>query len=396
MIIPIGHFRATYLNQSETFIWQYLRHCTRTRPIVLCETVANLDQFPLPNGEAKIISAKRGSARWIVDQFYRRVVHRPRPIVRRVIRDERIQLLHAHFGWSGAQMLDAALQAKVPLMTSFYGTDASKEAVIGRNKAGYGRLFDHGAAFLAEGPALRMKLIDLGCPSERVVIQRIVIGVQQYPFRRMLFVGRLIEKKGLQYALEALALVKCELRFQLRIVGDGPLKRELQELAKRLDLEQRITWLGQLDHPTVIRELDACDILLHPSVTARDGDSEGGAPTMILEAQACGVPVLSTLHADIPYITVPGRSALLSPERDVASLAESLTRLAACPELAQTMGAAGRDHVERYHNAAREIVGLEDLYLRMIKETRRPSTRARTCDVAVAGKDPVVVGEAAC
>jgi len=85
--------------------------------------------------------------------------------------------------------------------------------------------------------------------------------------------------------------------------------------------------LGFQSHETCIAEMDAADIFIHPSVTAANGDSEGGAPTTILEAQACGLPVLSTTHADIPNVVVPGGSALLTPERDVDALSVNLLTL---------------------------------------------------------------------
>jgi colanic acid/amylovoran biosynthesis glycosyltransferase len=107
------------------------------------------------------------------------------------------------------------------------------------------------------------------------------------------------------------------------------------------------------------------DIFLHPSVVDADGRSEGGAPTSILEAQALGMPVVSTLHCDIPYVTRPGESALLVPERDSGALADALRTLLDDPGGWGEMGRAGRAHIEAHHDIVREAPRLEERYLRL-------------------------------
>jgi len=115
-----------------------------------------------------------------------------------------------------------------------------------------------------------------------------------------------------------------------------------------------------------VREMQQGDLFVHPSVVAADGASEGGAPTTILEAQALGMPVLSTYHCDIPNVTVPGQSALLVPERDSKALAQALRSLLDHPENWEGMGRAGREHIERFHNIDKEVPALESRYLRLL------------------------------
>jgi colanic acid/amylovoran biosynthesis glycosyltransferase len=118
----------------------------------------------------------------------------------------------------------------------------------------------------------------------------------------------------------------------------------------------------------MIQEMQDADLFLQPSVTAADGDSEGGAPTTLLEAQACGLPVLATQHADIPYVVSEGESALLAPERDVDALFKNLLVLLDEPERWAAMGSAGRVRVEHLHDALVEVPRLEQLYLELAKE----------------------------
>ena len=122
-------------------------------------------------------------------------------------------------------------------------------------------------------------------------------------------------------------------------------------------------------HRKVIEELQTYDILIQPSVTAENGDSEGGAPTIILEGQACGVPVISTNHADIPYITCPNESALLSPEQDVDGLAHNIRQLFDNSEAWSRMGKKGREHVEKYHDVRKEVAALEAIYTELLSGT---------------------------
>ena len=125
--------------------------------------------------------------------------------------------------------------------------------------------------------------------------------------------------------------------------------------------------LGFLNRREYVREMERADIFLHPSVTALDGSSEGGAPTTILEAQAFGLPVVSTYHCDIPYVTVPDQSALLVPERQSGDLARALGWLLDHAERWADMGRAGRTHMERYHDADREAPALEARYLALLE-----------------------------
>ena len=123
-----------------------------------------------------------------------------------------------------------------------------------------------------------------------------------------------------------------------------------------------IRWLGYQPHDVFMREAAAAQVFLAPSVTAADGDTEGGAPVSLLEVQATGLPVVATTHADIPEVTRPGESAFLVPERDVDALAERLAFLLDHPELWPAMGQAGREHVQRSFDALAQGRKLEALY----------------------------------
>jgi len=179
----------------------------------------------------------------------------------------------------------------------------------------------------------------------------------------MIFCGRFVEKKGLNYALEAIELVKNRFdNFEFRIIGDGPLKPNIEYFIKGHRLDDKVKMLGFLKFKNYLDEMQKADIYIQPSITASDGDIEGGAPTTILEAQAMGMPIISTFHADIPNIVLPGKSALLSKEKDPHHLAQNITLLLENQPLWEIMGQKGRKFVANYHDIKKEVINLEDKY----------------------------------
>ena len=382
-MIKVAHVMPTYLPLSETFIWQYLHSFENIYPVVIAESLQNLDQFSLPSGKLCPIYGPRLKTLQLIVKWYRRYSYQPVGymsgfIAKRIMLGENVRMIHAHFGTIGCNCLPVSLSLKIPLITNFYGFDLSVKELIDRKRRAYKRLFKEGACFLVEGPSMRDKLIALGCPEGKIRIQRIAIDLEQYRFKvrswdvkrniHLLFVGRFVEKKGLEYALCALAKVKRKYPFQLRIIGGGELEEKLHLLVSDLGLTNQIVWLGMQPHRKVIEELKKCDILIQPSVTARSGDSEGGAPTIILEAQACGVPIISSFHADIPYITLSGQSAFLSPEREVDSLADNIRYLFDNSETWGLVGKSGREHVEKHHDVRKEVKFLEKIYKDILSE----------------------------
>ena len=171
------------------------------------------------------------------------------------------------------------------------------------------------------------------------------------------------EKKGIPYALEALARVcRDHPAVRLRLIGDGPLRSEIEQRIARPDLAGRVDLLGYQPYPVYRSELARAHFLMAPSVTARDGDTEGGAPVCLLEAQASGLPIVATTHCDIPEVTRPEESAFLAPERDVDALAAQLDRLLRSPERWGAMGRSGRAHVEEQFNIRSQIEKMNLLY----------------------------------
>ncbi len=183
-------------------------------------------------------------------------------------------------------------------------------------------------------------------------------------------IARLVEKKGVAYAIEAVArLVSSGKRITYDVIGgDGGLRRDLERLIEDLGVWAYVRLLGWKNHDEVLRLLQNAHILVAPSVTATNGDQEG-IPNVIKEAMALGLPVISTLHSGIPELVEDGKSGFLVPERDVDSLADRLAYLIDHPERWPEMGQLGRKYVEEHYDINTLNDSLVEIYQRLLKDS---------------------------
>lgn len=372
----IAHFCPSYLPLSETFIYRYLSNFKNVRPIVIAGGLQNLDFFPL-NTKIYDFSYKKYTLRWIIDGISKELTGNYDLYRQLILRSNRAKLLHAHYGPTGYSLLKTKEKLELPLITTFYGYDMSKLPRQAEWQEKYKELFKKGDLFLVEGTNMKRGLIALGCSEQKIKIQHIAIDTNQFPFRErlpksgdrviVLFCGRFTEKKGLIYALMAIkAVITAFSNIEFRIIGDGELRPAIEKYITANRLDGNVRLLGMQPHHIVAEEMAQTDIFIQPSITAKDGDTEGGAPTIILEAQASGVPILSTDHADIPEVVLPEKSAFLSKEKDWQGLADNLLRLVKKQDEWAGMGRCGRKYIEENYNIAKEVQKLESIYLQTL------------------------------
>lgn len=242
----------------------------------------------------------------------------------------------AHFGPAGVRAL-ALRQAGVlsgPLAVVFHGMDMSDNRTLQRHLRHYRRLFREAELLLPISELWRRRLFEWGAPAERIIVLRMGVDVDRFappddgrPLRRplrALSVGRLVEKKGLRYAIEGAE--RTAAMVELDIIGYGPLEEELAQLANAGSNTTRL--LGKCAHAEVFRRLANADVFLLPSVVAADGDMEG-IPVALMEAMALGVVVIASRHSGIPELIEDGVDGLLVDEHSGAQIAAALDRLAA-------------------------------------------------------------------
>ncbi len=272
-------------------------------------------------------------------------------------RTPRFDAILCHFGHVGliCEVLRALGKLRGPLATVFHGWDMSA-FVNRRGDRVYDRLFEKGDLLLPISEFWRRRLVEMGAPKEKVFVQRMGVDPERFSFRkrrstgkavRILTVGRLVEKKGIRYGIEAFARLADDFpNARYRVIGDGPLREELEDLCTMLGAAKRVEFVGWRTRAEVKKELGEHHLLVAPSVRAADGDMEG-IPVVLMEAMATGMPVVSTRHSGIPELVADGESGILVEERDVAGLAEALRRLLEERESWGQLGQQGRQIVEK-------------------------------------------------
>jgi colanic acid/amylovoran biosynthesis glycosyltransferase len=291
------------------------------------------------------------------------------------------KLIHAQFGLSGALALPLVQSLKIPLIVHFRGADATVVETYARysslNHWIYFRrreaLKREARLFITVSKFIKDKILEQGFPEDRIIAHYHGVDVKKFSpdpkiLRKpaVLFVGRLTEKKGCEYLIEAIAQVQEQIPdIELILIGDGPLKTNLEGLAaKKL---KRFQFLGVQTSSVVKDWMNCASILVAPSVTAAQGDSEG-LPNVVLEAQAMGLPVVSTTHAGIPEAVIHGETGFLAPERDAQALAKFSLYLLQDLGLWNRFSLKGQQHM--YHNFNREVQtqALEEIYERVIQK----------------------------
>lgn len=266
-------------------------------------------------------------------------------------------VLHAHFGPTANSFLPAQEVTQSPLVASFYGYDIS--GVPRSNPSVYDKLFERATAITCLSDDMKKDIVALGGPATKIRKVPLCIDIDKFEYRersvgpsepiRILTVARHVEKKGLRYAVDAVAKLDIEQPVTYLIAGDGPRREQLEGQIAELDADDRIEILGWQTQEEISRLMADVHMFLLPSVTAENGDKEG-TPTVLLEAQSTGLPVVSTTHAGIPEIVSDGKSGLLVPERDVDALINALETILSQPKRWPEMGQAGREHVEAHHS----------------------------------------------
>lgn len=346
-IPTVAHFRGDFGRISQTFIYDLVVGIPGQRAVLVYGEHVDPDgEFPLPPYSIHTtINFKEPdtSVEPLADQ----------------LRERGVSLVHAHFGYDLPLAALVADQLGVPLVATFHGADASSFANRYKWQAIYRTLLPRVDALVIIDPGKTDRLVEFGARPER--IHHIPLGIdldfwepaKRSPSTtavRILSVGRLVEKKGHDLLIHAVGrAVRDGFDLRLVIAGDGDEERLLQELIRAYDLEDRVTLAGNVDRVQVRKLMTDTDIFALASHTTESGDEEG-SPVVLTEAMAMGLPVLSTLHADIPSVVNHGVTGILVPEGSIDDLSRGLRQLAAMPGRWKEMGRAGRRWVRQHRN----------------------------------------------
>lgn len=266
---------------------------------------------------------------------------------------EDTDVLICHFGdigLLGSDLKQLGYHGKV--ITFFHGYDVSNTF---KDNGIYRRLFQHGDLFMPVSHFWEERLKEIGCPADRLEVHHMGIDAKKFKCvirkkpidekTRIISVGRLVEKKGHEYAIRAIKkLIEADIDIEYVIIGDGPLRRYLEEVVLDLGIYDEVVFTGEVTESELLKYYKESHILVLPSVTASSGDMEG-IPMVIMEAMAMGMPIVSTFHSGIPELVQDGVTGYLVPERDVGKLADVMKTLIAESAQWKMMGEAGRNKV---------------------------------------------------
>lgn len=292
---------------------------------------------------------------------------------------EPYDIIHCQFGTLALMTIAmreiGAIKGK--LVTSFRGYDIS-EFVQRYGDDVYNRLFATGDFFLTNCNYFKNRLINLGCDRSKLIVLGSGIDCSKFVYTartmpangrvQIVTTGRLVEKKGIEYCIRAIAkLAKIHPNIEYKIIGDGPLKAQLQQLINSLGINDKVKMLGWQRQQEVIDILSRTHIFMATSVTASDGNQDAPVNTL-KEAMAMGIPVIGTLHGGIPELIEDGISGFLVPERDVDALADKLSLLVEQPQNWSNMGKAGRAYVKKHYDLNQLNDRLVEIYHQILTD----------------------------
>jgi colanic acid/amylovoran biosynthesis glycosyltransferase len=287
-----------------------------------------------------------------------------------------VDLIHSHFAHIGWKYMSLAKKLEVPHIVSFYGTDYEHIPFVKRKwKKRYERLLREADMFLCEGNFGANVLQQVGCAKHKIAVQRLGVDVDTIPFYKrekkaeelnLLQIATLRPKKGHIYTIKAFveALKSCP-NMSLTFVGKDVegVKGKLQTIVRRHNAQDKVTFLDQVDFSNLHVFMADYQVFIHPSCYTATRDCEGGAPVVFLDAQATGMPIIATTHCDIPEEVLHNQTGLLTPEKDIGGLVNSIKYFY---ELDQnnydTFCATARTHISRNYDCKQNAKQLKKTY----------------------------------
>ncbi|KUO61694.1 hypothetical protein APF79_03575 [bacterium BRH_c32] len=286
-----------------------------------------------------------------------------------------IKIIHAHFGQNGFASLVLKKKLNVPLITSFYGYDSGRLSI--RYKPFYKYLQREGDLFLALSKDMKKDLVSLGFNEEKILIHHLGVNLEVFRFNNKLInkftiltVARLDQVKGIEYAINAVHLFltkypKIKSDFLYKIVGSGPHGDALKRLVNKLQMNESVVFIDNLSQKNsrdiVLKEMQDCDLFVLTSIKLKNGTKEG-TPVVLMEAQSCGKPCITTFHAGIPEVVLNNKTGLLVQEKSSLDISKAIERLYFNRILLEKLGSNAREHINREFNQKIQMEKLGNIF----------------------------------
>ena len=371
----VASYCTTFLKPE---MWHIYRQVTALRGVgtfVMTKKLQEPVRFPFPDIE--LIPQPRMN---LLRHGWLKFVKREPPIVYRgeyqmlasLLERRGADLMHIYFGHTGVHLLPFIEQWNKPCVVSFHGADVASKPDIADYDRKLRRLFESVPLILARSQSLADRLVQLGCPPEKLRINRTGVPLNEFPLVqrdppvkghwRLLQACRLIPKKGVATSIRAFAILQREFpNAELFIAGKGPLQPQLEGLAAQLGISDKVHFCGFLAQKELLKLYATSHLFLHPSETELDHNQEG-IPNSVLEAMSTGLAVVATQHGGIPEAVHHGRTGLLVKEGDFVSLAESVAAILRSAQTFREMGWLASESVALNFEQAEQIRQLESFY----------------------------------
>jgi colanic acid/amylovoran biosynthesis glycosyltransferase len=364
----VAIFRKRLLSYSETFIADQGRLLPTYRP-VFCGYHRDNTGLQLLEGSDKLLLDDHSSMSSLSKFLLRHGLGGGKRWIR-AIANESPAIIHAHFFNDGIDAVKIGSRLELPVITTVHGHDITKHENAQVGQSVNRQFFEQVDQVIAVSDFIAGQALAKGCPEHKLVQHYIGIDLEKFSQPKqeseqpsLLFVGRLVEKKGCSYLLQAMSQLKQTFpELQLTIVGSGDLETGLrQEVADR---KLNVIFTGTASAAEIREHLARSWLFVAPSITAQSGDAEG-LGMVFLEAQALQTPVVSFRSGGLVEAVEEGVTALLSEEKDVAGLAENIASLLESSSLRHHMGQAGRERVEQHFDLRKQCSKLESIYAKL-------------------------------
>lgn len=335
-------FRNDLLSRSETFIKEQARALGTWKPVLVGYGRVK-DGLDLGDLEDQIIPGAAGRSFGRYASRLRQVLGRPHSAAVATLRDVGAELVHAHFGTDATDIWPSVKAAGLPMLVTLHGYDIN----IHREwwEAGHGGIHrrvyprrllqmahDPAVHFIAVSQAIKRRAIEYGIPEGKITVCYIGVDTERFkpgglPIdqrrKRILFVGRMVEKKAPLLLIRAFSEVRKQVpEAELVMIGDGPLLEDAKQLARTLD--GPVEFMGAQPSDAVLTQLHLARVFCLPSITAENGDAEG-LPICLMEAQASGTPVVTTPNGGSAECVIEGATGIIIAENDQLDLVNSLS-----------------------------------------------------------------------
>ena len=371
----VASYCTSFLKSEMLHIYRQVCALRGVDTFVMTKAVQNPERFPFRDIE--LIPQPHMN---LLRHGWLKFVRRRPPIVYRgeyqmlssLLAHRGADLMHIYFGHTGVHLLPFIEQWNKPCLVSFHGADVAVKQDIANYPAKLRCLFEAVPLVLARSQSLANRLMQFGCPREKLRINRTGVPLDEFPLVerqappngrwRIMQACRLIPKKGVATSLRAFAVFKKDFpNAEFFIAGKGPLQPELEMLAAGLGVSNAVHFVGFLSQSKLLGLYLSSHLFLHPSETPPDENQEG-IPNSILEAMATGLPVLATRHGGIPEAIEHGQSGVLVQEKDYVGLARSMKEIANNPSVLYQMGMSARMAVSARFEQEGQARLLESFY----------------------------------